>query len=164
MKRTRLLALGLALGLFAPISAFADAGPAAETGAPVAAETPSETPPTETPKPAESGDAADSDPMELGKEIYARIRSGEWLPAFAAMLVLLVWLVRRFGGKMIPALKTKRGGYFVGVGAAFIVTLASWAASGEPFSFGILTGALGAAWAASGGYDTLRDMTANRGA
>ena len=172
MKNARIAALASLLCFSAPISAFADAG-AAEAPADLgASESVTRDAPSDPPKLPESGESATepalpgsdtataepADPLKLGAEIYSRIRSGEWLPAFAALLMLLIWAVRRFGGKLVPALNSKLGGYLVGVGTAFAVTLAAWASSGEPFSFGVLTGALGAAWAASGGYDTIRDM------
>jgi hypothetical protein len=109
----------------------------------------------------EQPDAADqADPVTLSREIYSRIRSGEWLPALAAMLILLVWAVRKFMSSIVKIdfFASKLGGYVLSLSMALALTLGTALQAGQPFGIGLFTMALGAAWAASGGYDTLRDL------
>lgn len=102
--------------------------------------------------------ASDADPVRLGVEIYGRIRSGEWLPALAAVLVLLVWGIRRFASKFSKWFETRAGGYTVSLITSLSLTFAAAFNAGEPFSVGLLTAAVGAAWAAAGGFEALRDL------
>lgn len=116
--------------------------------------------PPDPDRPHSPPDAGETDPVSIGQEIFWRIRSGEWLPALAAALVLLVWAVRRFLSKFVPWFKTKLGGYVVAFTTSLALTVSAAITAGESISFGLFTMALGAAWAAAGGYDALRDALA----
>lgn len=105
---------------------------------------------------------AEPDPVSLGQEIFRRIRSGEWLPALAAALVLLVWAVRRFAGKLSPWFKSKLGGYAISFATSLALTFSAALTAGEPITLGLVTMSLGAAWAAAGGYETLRDALGSK--
>jgi hypothetical protein len=110
---------------------------------------------------------AEPDPVSLFQKLVRRARSGEWLPALAAVLMLLTWAARRFGAKIAKRLgskwfDTKTGGYVTSLLTTLVITVAAPLHAGEPFSWGLLTAGLGAAWAASGAYDGLRDALSGK--
>jgi hypothetical protein len=173
----RLAPIVVALFLLAPAALYAQPeAPAPEVPAEVA--TPEAAP--ETPAPAASSDseitgadvegdgsseaeAPPEDPVELATQIYSKIKDGKWLPAVALILVLLIWGVQKLAAWKIEWFDSKLGKYAIafGTAAASSVAMALWA--GEGLSVGIFTAAIGAALAASGGFEALSDLFGKKG-
>jgi hypothetical protein len=97
-------------------------------------------------------------PLTVAQELYKKLRSGEWLAAFGAFLILLVWGLRKFAGRWVKWFNTQGGGYVLGFATSLLLALGlAWKADAG-FSFGLLTTALGAAWMASGGWEAFNDF------
>jgi len=125
--------------------------------APADAEAPAAT--TEAPAVAEAPvNPAAENPTGFAKEVWAKYKSREWLPLVGGMLLMLVFVFRKFASKISKFFDTKKGGYIVNFSTAGGVTLgiALWA--GEGFSMGLVWIAIGSAIVASGGYEHLRDF------
>jgi len=158
----------------APEVTAIDAGAAPADVAPTEATTPGTddagtapavTDETKTPDAPEAEEAAEAavnpaaeNTTEFGKEVWAKYKSREWLPLVGGVLLMLVFVFRKFASKISKFFDTKKGGYIVNFSTAGVVTLslAFWA--GESFSVGLLTGAVGVAIAAGGGYEHARDF------
>ena len=90
--------------------------------------------------------------------IYAAVRSGQWVVAAGLVLLALVWVVRKYGGKLWPALLTDRGGVLTSLALAFAGALASTLAAGRVPGVGDVMAALGLAFTASGGWTMVRRL------
>ncbi len=86
--------------------------------------------------------------------------TGQYLPAIGLMLVAFVAAARAGLVKLSPWFATKPGGYLVGFSSAAILFLAAALEAGRMPTLGIIAGALGAGWAASGGFEMIRDLFA----
>jgi hypothetical protein len=91
---------------------------------------------------------------------YSAIKAGQWLVAAGLVLIGLVYLARRFGGKVWPFLATDRGGVVATLVLSLVGAVAHSLAVGEPMSLAMLMAALGVAWTASGGWSQLRRLFA----
>lgn len=106
-----------------------------------------------TSKPVADADTALPDePEAVAENAYDALKSGRWLVAAGLVLMLLVKLARRFGGRAWPWLLTDRGGVATALGLACLSEIALLLASGRSPTFSGFMGALAAAWAASGGW------------
>lgn len=124
--------------------------PEATTGAPEAE--PVDTPVETVNNPAEAA------PADTGRELWSKFQTRDWLGVLAGVLMFLIWLLRKFAGKLSGWFNTKMGGYSLSFGTAFVLTfaIARWAGTG--FSMSLVTTAFGAALAASGGRKGLKDF------
>ena len=101
---------------------------------------------------------ATADPTGLFLTLFQKIQGGEWLPAFGASLMLLVFAARKLGGRFIPWLKTKLGGYVLSFGLSLAMAVATALLASQPITLALAATALGVAWAAAGGWETFRDL------
>lgn len=88
------------------------------------------------------------------------LQSGKYLPAVGIALIALVSVARASLGVVWPWFKTRAGGYALGFGSAFTLYIAAALRDGHPMTFGVIAAALGAGWAASGGFEMIRDLMA----
>lgn len=153
--KTTLTLVAFCAALSAPLVALAQSDAGAEIVAHDASQ-PAVAADSGVAAPAPAPEAAD--PVGLAGELYSRLQSGEWLGAFGVGLVLLVFGLRRFAGKLSGWFNGKAGGYVLSFGTAVAMTFGTAIMAGEPVSFGLLTLALSAAWIASGQFDGLRDF------
>jgi hypothetical protein len=99
-----------------------------------------------------------SDPGSTADELLGMLRSGRYLPAVGAVLVLLVTAVRRGLLKSWGPAQTKLGGYLVGFGTAVALFVGVAFAASAPVTAGLVLNALGAGLAASGGWEAFLDV------
>lgn len=99
-----------------------------------------------------------SDPGSTADELLGMLRSGRYLPAVGAVLVLLVTAVRRGLLKGWGPAQTKLGGYIVGFGTATLLFVGVALAASAPVTAGLILNALGAGLAASGGWEAFLDV------
>lgn len=98
------------------------------------------------------------DPVGLFGFLFAKVQSGEWLPAFGAGLMLLVYLARKGLGSKFGWFKTKLGGYTLSFGISLAGAVGTAALAGKAISLSLVITALGVAWAAAGGWEQFRDV------
>ena len=112
-------------------------------------------------KPEVQDNPAAEDPSKFAKEIWAKYKAREWLPLVGGILLMLVFVFRKFASKIHKFFDTKKGGYIVNLSTAGGVTfgLALWA--GESIGISLVATAIGTAIAASGGYEILRDFVSS---
>lgn len=84
--------------------------------------------------------------------------AGKYLPAIGLALIAFVAAFRKVAATWFPWFATKAGGYTLGLGSAFTLYLAAALRDGAGITAGLLANALAAGWAASGGWETLRDL------
>lgn len=94
----------------------------------------------------------DIDFAALAKPLYESIASGNYAAAAAFALVLLVALVRRYGGERYPILSHKLIAPLLVFTASFAAAVASTAVADASVTLGTLFAALKVAVYASGGY------------
>lgn len=96
-----------------------------------------------------------------GQQVVALIdmlMSGKYIPAVGVFLISVVAVARAGLGVWVPWFKTRSGGYVLGFGSAAVLYLGSSMQAGK-LSPGIAFAALGAGWAAAGGWEHLGDLT-----
>ncbi|TQF09182.1 hypothetical protein FJV41_45945 [Myxococcus llanfairpwllgwyngyllgogerychwyrndrobwllllantysiliogogogochensis] len=76
----------------------------------------------------------------------------------ALVVVLLVYLLRKFGGAFIPFLRTDRGGAVLVLGVSLAGAVANALAAGAPFSLALLVTALKVALTAAGGFTVIKRL------
>jgi hypothetical protein len=86
---------------------------------------------------------------------------GEYLPAIGVALIAFVAVARAGLASHWPWFGTKLGGYVLGFGTAALLYVGEAWRSGAGLSLGVLTAALGVGWAASGGFEMIRDIVAS---
>lgn len=151
-----IIALGVAIAPAAPL-AIADPDPLEVTARPQP--DPSASPVATTSKPrADTDTALPDEPEAVAENMYDAIKSGRWLVLAGLVLMVLVKLVRRYGGQAMPWLLTDRGGVVTALSLALIGEIALVLTSGRSMTFSGLMGALGAAWTASGGWVQLQRL------
>ncbi len=84
--------------------------------------------------------------------------NGRYLPVIGIALITIVSLARTGLAMRWPWFKTKLGGYVLGFGSAAVLYIGEGLRSGAGVDLGLVTGALGMGWAASGGWEMIRDL------
>lgn len=107
-------------------------------------------------EPARSAD--ELDPGQAVSALVKAVQEGTWLPAIAALLVLLVWAVRRWGKEVVPWLGTDRGGVLIVLVTSFMAALVSGLADDVRPGWADIEAALVLAVTAIGGYQGLRRL------
>lgn len=103
--------------------------------------------------------AADpSDPAGVAMLLLGFLRDGRYLPAVGALLILFVFVLRSLLGDSIDWFKTKPGGYVLGFGTALATFLGTALFAGAPITLGLMGNAVAAGFAASGGWEAIRDL------
>jgi len=100
---------------------------------------------------------------ELAKPLYQAIAEGQYAAAAALGLVLLVALVRRYGGARYPILSHKLVAPLLVLLASFGAAVASATLAGASLSVGMAYAALKVAVLASGGYALTKPYLAKLG-
>ncbi len=106
----------------------------------------------------DAGDAAG-----WASSLYQFVQAGSHVPAVGAFLVLVVWGLRKFASKItwknIGAwFLTTIGGYVLGFSTAAILYFGLALSSGGPVTWSLVGSAVGSAYAASGGWEHLKDV------
>lgn len=127
-----------------PTLETSDAGPSADAGAAATAPV--------------AEDPTDKGSTGLAMDLYTKIKSGEWLPAFGLFLLLLVRILIWGLAKMWGWFDSKPGRYLVAFGSALTITVATATIAGEALSFALLAAGLSAAFVASGELEGLSDF------
>ncbi len=99
-----------------------------------------------------------ADPSGLFVLLFDKIQGGEWLPAFGAALMLIVWLVRTLISKKYAWFGTKLGGATLAFGISISMAIATALVAGQPITVGLVATAMGVAWAAGGGWENFKDV------
>lgn len=141
------LTLGLCLAYAA--TSLADAGP-------IDAGTIAETVAVDAGAVAETVKDVGQDPAGFAKDTYDAVKSGQWWLLASLIVIAATFVARKWGAKVIPWLKTDRGGTVLAFSVAFLGGLAhAVAAEGSP-SWEMLQTSLKVALGAVGGYTGLR--------
>ncbi|NVJ26873.1 hypothetical protein HUW62_37210 [Myxococcus sp. AM011] len=74
------------------------------------------------------------------------------------VVVLLVYLLRRFGGSFIPFFNTDRGGALLVLGVSLAGAVANALAAGAPFSLSLMLTAVKVALTAAGGFTLIKRL------
>jgi hypothetical protein len=76
----------------------------------------------------------------------------------ALVVVLAVYLLRKFGGSRVPFLRTDRGGALLVIGVSLAGAVANALAAGAPFSGALMLTALRVALTAAGGFTLVKRL------
>lgn len=98
----------------------------------------------------------DLDVLGLAKQIFDAVMGGHWALVAAAVLMLAVYLLRKFGAGKIPFLATDAGGALTVLATSELGALANALAAGQPLSWGLVWQALSVGFAAAGGWAILK--------
>lgn len=102
--------------------------------------------------------AATDTPLGLFETIFSKVQGGEWLPAFGAVLMLLVFGARKGLGSFVPWFNTKLGGNVLAFGISITMAAGTALLAGQPITVALVATALGVAWAAGGGWENFKDL------
>lgn len=83
---------------------------------------------------------------------------GRYLPAIGLALIAIVAAARAALASHWSWFGTKLGGYVLGFGSAALLYVGEALRTGAGLSIGLVAAALAAGWAASGGWEMLRDV------
>lgn len=150
-----ILVAALSATLFAS-TAWADAGPVIDAGAAIDAAAAPVNVAADAGAAAETIKDVGEDPVGFAKDTYDAVKSGQWWLLASLIVVAITFVARKWGAKVIPWLKTDRGGTVLAFAVAFLGGLAhAVAAEGSP-SWEMLQTSLKVALGAVGGYTGLR--------
>ena len=97
--------------------------------------------------------------MEPDADVFLELLlTGKYMPAIGLALIAFVTFARASLAGWRPWFATKPGGYLIGFGSAAMLYVATSLTAGEWPTLGTLAAALGAGWAASGGFEMVRDL------
>lgn len=98
--------------------------------------------------------------MQPDPGLLEYLLNGRYLPAVGIALITIVSLARTGLAIRWPWFKTKLGGYALGFGTAAIAYIGEGLRTGHGVDVGLVGAALAAGWAASGGWEMVRDLIA----
>ena len=137
----KLLAIFVLFTFAFPVMAYAqDAGPVEVPGEVIVVEAP------------------EVDPAGVFVTLFEKVEGGEWLPAFGAALMLLVFGARKFLSLFTNWFDTKLGGNVLAFSVSLVMAVATALLAGQVVTIGLIATALGVAWAAGGGWENLKDI------
>lgn len=96
--------------------------------------------------------------LDVAKAVYDALHGGHYAYAAAMALVVAVALLRKYGGSAIPALHTDAGSALLVLGGSFGAALAATLAGGGPLTWPLAWSAACVAFAAAGGYATIKKL------
>jgi hypothetical protein len=102
----------------------------------------------------------DTDPGGFAGVILDALKSSNWRLLAVLVVILAVWLLRRFGGKAWPWLATDRGGAVCALVMGMAATLAGILAAGGKLSGKALLDGLVLAFSSAGGWALVKKMLA----
>ena len=100
----------------------------------------------------------DAQLADLAKPVLDAVMGGNYLYGAALALVLLVALVRRFGGAVWPLLASKKAAPFLVMVGAFGAAMATSLGAGEGVTVAMAWAAVKVAVLAAGGYSLLKPV------
>lgn len=101
-----------------------------------------------------------TEPDAIAAAIISAISGGNWTMVFVLGLVGVIWVVRKFGSKLIPFLGTSEGGALLALVTGVILYIIAVKYAGQPITFNTLILAVTTAWAASGSWTVMRKILA----
>jgi hypothetical protein len=107
---------------------------------------------------AQVAETAADDPTGLFITLFSKIQGGEWLPAFGAALMLLVFLTRAVLSKRYKWFESKLGGSVLAFGISLVMAAGTALLAGQSITLGLAATAMGVAWAAGGGWENFKDI------
>ena len=102
--------------------------------------------------------APELDPESMFVTLLSKIQGGEWLPAFGAVLMLLVFAARKLLATKYKWFKTKLGGSTLAFSISLVMAGGTALLAGQPITLGLAATAMGVAWAAGGGWENFKDI------
>ncbi len=99
-----------------------------------------------------------ANPSGFFSSLWSSIKGGQWRLIAMLVLVGLVWLARTIGGKLVPWLKTDRGGALLAILAGILGALASLAIAGAKFTPQVLIDGVMAGFTAAGGWTVAKKI------
>lgn len=87
------------------------------------------------------------------------LMTGKYIPAVGVLLIAFVALARSAGGILVPWFRTRVGGLVLSYGSSILLYVGAALQAGR-LSLGVLVTAIGAGWAAAGGFEHLKDLVA----
>lgn len=81
---------------------------------------------------------AETPPEDLAKAILQAVTSSNWRLAGVLALMLVVWAIRKYGGKVLPVLLTDRGGVALAMGTAIVGGIANGVIAGKPLNLSLI--------------------------
>lgn len=93
---------------------------------------------------------------EFARHLLDAVTSRNYALLAALVVVVLVYLLRKFGGRFIPFFNTDRGGAVLVLGVSLAGAVANALAAGAPFSLALLLTALQVALTAAGGFTIIK--------
>lgn len=103
-------------------------------------------------------DVSPDAPEDVFVALFDKVQGGEWLPAFGAVLILLVFASRKLLSIRFKWFKTKLGGSALAFGISLVMAVATALLAGQAVTVGLVATALGVAWAAGGGWENFKDI------
>ena len=100
----------------------------------------------------------EADPMGFFEVLFKKIQGGEWLPVFALTLMVIVLVARKLLAPRLAWFGTKLGGAVLAFSTSLVLAVATSLFAGQGVSLGLISTALGVAWAASGGWELVKDV------
>lgn len=96
--------------------------------------------------------------MQPDPTFLEALLTGKYIPAVGLALIAFVAVARGGLTWLSPWFATKPGGYLVGFTSAFALYVGAALRDGAGLTVGLFTAALGIGWAASGGFEMVRDL------
>ncbi|MCF6205338.1 MAG: hypothetical protein L3J47_00395 [Sulfurovum sp.] len=100
----------------------------------------------------------DLDPGSMFVTLLSKIQGGELIPAFGAVLMLLVFAARALLATKYKWFKTKLGGSTLAFSISLVMAGGTSLLAGQPITLGLAATAMGVAWAAGGGWENFKDI------
>lgn len=107
--------------------------------------------------------AESDDPAYLANQLYEFLRSGRGTAAVGVVSTIVVYLLRRALAPHVRWFGTTLGGYALNLGTSTISYVGAAIAASQDVTASLLLNAVGAAFAASGGWEALKDVMARTG-
>ncbi|QSQ17171.1 hypothetical protein [Myxococcus landrumensis] len=95
---------------------------------------------------------------EFARLVLDAVTSRNYALLAALVVVLLVYLLRKFGGAFVPFLRTDRGGALLVLGVSLAGAVANALAAGAPFSLALVLTAAKVALTAAGGFTLVKRL------
>ncbi|TQF10106.1 hypothetical protein FJV41_41160 [Myxococcus llanfairpwllgwyngyllgogerychwyrndrobwllllantysiliogogogochensis] len=90
--------------------------------------------------------------------LFNAVTSQNYALVASLVVVLLVFLLRKFGGRFIPFFNTDRGGAVLVLGVSLAGAVANALAAGAPFSLSLMLTAVKVALTAAGGFTLVKRL------
>lgn len=104
----------------------------------------------------------DKDPGGFAASMLNAAKAGKWRLLAGGLLVVVVWLTRRFGSRAVPWLSTDRGGVALVLILGVLVGMATALAADAPITLDLLLGGISIALGGAGTYVAAKKSVAPR--